>query len=706
MVILAIMTLAIGPTVSAATTITNTTELLPLIGVNGSVGLPFRIDAQVIRPSSAENKYFYIKADDGCVALVDKVFWPALTLKSGDVITASGITTLNNKQHYYVTANSTNIVIRGWRPPPAPKHTIVESILHGHHQFELVEFTGTIRDVYLDEIDKEWLVVVLASGYNAVGLSVCIHNDEYRKATGLIGAEVLVTGIPLPFTTGTRIVFGTNVELHSIDDIRITKEPPTDPFSAPDLKLTRHPQAPAISSLGRRRAEGTVVAVWQGDCFLLKSSDGALMSVRLAEKHAPSYGEYVEVVGLPDTDLYRINLKRAHWRRKEGIPASSETPTPIAAQSLLRDSKGLAEANPNFHGKVVRLIGTILSIPSSANNNGIIYLKCDGCTLPLDTSATPMAREGLTEGVKIEATGVCVVKTESWHPSEPTPRIEGMSIVVRSPADIKVIAHPSWWTPGRLVVLVAVLVAVIILILLWNRVLHRVSERRGLALADERMRRMESALKVEERTRIAVELHDSIAQNLTGVSLELDSAEHLAEKDHAGMLAHLRIAAQTLQSCRNELRNCLWDLRSRALEEQDLNEAIRRAIAPQVSDIDLSIRFNIPRKRLSDDMAHVLMRIIRELVINAVRHGRATAVKIAGSDDGDRLLFSVRDNGSGFDPDNCPGVLQGHFGLQGIQERINQFNGEMKIDSVPDKGTHVTIALDMPATSPAATNAL
>ena len=125
-----------------------------------------------------------------------------------------------------------------------------------------------------------------------------------------------------------------------------------------------------------------------------------------------------------------------------------------------------------------------------------------------------------------------------------------------------------------------------------------------------------------------------------------------------------------------------------------------------MTDIDLSIRFNIPRKRLSDDMAHVLMRIIRELVINAVRHGRATAVKIAGSDDGDRLLFSVRDNGSGFDPDNCPGVLQGHFGLQGIQERINQFNGEMKIDSVPDKGTHVTIALDMPATSPAATNAL
>ena len=126
--ILAGFSMAIAHTAFAIHAVTNTTELLPLIGVNGSVGLPFRIDAQVIRPSSAENKYFYIKADDGCAALVDKVFWPALTLKSGDVITASGITTLNNKQHNYVTANSTNIVIRGWRPPPAPKHTSVESI--------------------------------------------------------------------------------------------------------------------------------------------------------------------------------------------------------------------------------------------------------------------------------------------------------------------------------------------------------------------------------------------------------------------------------------------------------------------------------------------------------------------------------------------------------------------------------------------------
>jgi signal transduction histidine kinase len=109
--------------------------------------------------------------------------------------------------------------------------------------------------------------------------------------------------------------------------------------------------------------------------------------------------------------------------------------------------------------------------------------------------------------------------------------------------------------------------------------------------------------------------------------------------------------------------------------------------------VDLAIRFNVPRKALSDDIAHVLMRIVRELVQNAVRHGGASQVKIAGSLDGDSLRFSVSDNGCGFDPATRPGVMQGHFGLQGIHERVNQLNGDLSIESAPGKGAKVSIRL-------------
>lgn len=70
-------------------------------------------------------------------------------------------------------------------------------------------------------------------------------------------------------------------------------------------------------------------------------------------------------------------------------------------------------------------------------------------------------------------------------------------------------------------------------------------------------------------------------------------------------------------------------------------------------------------------------------------------VRIAGSLDGDTLRFSVCDDGIGFDPERRPGVREGHFGLQGIEERVSFFNGEMKIVSSPGQGTRVAINLKL-----------
>ena len=127
-----------------------------------------------------------------------------------------------------------------------------------------------------------------------------------------------------------------------------------------------------------------------------------------------------------------------------------------------------------------------------------------------------------------------------------------------------------------------------------------------------------------------------------------------------------------------------------------MNDAIQLALGQIVSKKALSVRFNVPRTRLSDNTTHTILRIIRELAANAVRHGHATAIKIAGNIEGDKLRFSVRDNGCGFDPEHVPGIDDGHFGLQGIRERIDHLEGEMSIDSDPGHGTKVTVALNIP----------
>ena len=225
------------------------------------------------------------------------------------------------------------------------------------------------------------------------------------------------------------------------------------------------------------------------------------------------------------------------------------------------------------------------------------------------------------------------------------------------------------------------LLAVILGIIVRNKL----QKRKAAMLA-----KFSTELKVEERTRLAVELHDSLAQNLTGVSLEIDTAGKLAETDPKAMREHLGQATRTLKSCRDELRNCIWDLRNRALEEASLDDAIRQTLAPHVVGVDVAIRFNVPRERISDNTAHAILRSIRELAINAVRHGKATKIWIAGSIDGDNLLFSVRDNGTGFDPATAPGFAEGHYGLVGITERIEALEGEFNIESSPGSGAKAT----------------
>lgn len=87
------------------------------------------------------------------------------------------------------------------------------------------------------------------------------------------------------------------------------------------------------------------------------------------------------------------------------------------------------------------------------------------------------------------------------------------------------------------------------------------------------------------------------------------------------------------------------------------------------------------------------MRIVRELVSNAIQHGRAKKISVAGAVENGELLFSVSDDGCGFDPDRIPGAEKCHFGFQGIRERVAKFHGEMSIESKPGNGARISIRL-------------
>ena len=578
---------------------------------------------------------------------------------------------------------------------PVRKMSLAEAI-SGRYDDEPTRITVTIRDIYRDVIDPEYRFLVLSSSNTLVNAAMSWPYGDDRDLMSLIGAEVSVLGFASPHVPDWRRLTGRLYHIDKPQDIRVLKPAPSNPQDIPPIDPDIRLQPEDLPSLGRRSFTGRVIAVWQGHSLLLADSSDHIVRADLSSEAPPACGESVTVVGLPESDLYYLNLNRATWRPAAEVRHSPSSTTNISPRVILRDNQDRRRMNPSFHGRAIRLSGVALSMPGVGDANGILYLESDGFIVPVDVSASPEAIAGVSVGCSLDITGICVMQIDKWRPNAPFPDIHGFTLVVREPTDVRITAFPPWWTPARMLVVVLTLIAVIVAVLIWNRSLKVLAERCGRELMDSQIGEIRSTLKVEERTRLAVELHDSLSQTLTGVSMELETARELGREDATALWSHLDVADRTLESCRNGLRDCLWDLRSQALELPDLNEAILMTMKPYVRLSHLAVRFNVPRSLLSDDMTYALLRTVRELAVNAIRHGNATEVRIAGSIEQSTLKFSVTDNGCGFDPANAPGVLQAHFGLQGIRERINRLGGSFRIDSRIGCGCRAVLAIPLP----------
>ena len=604
----------------------------------------------------------------------------------GDIVHITGRT----RSHIFATAcagvDKIEVIGRG-RAITAVTAT-AEQIANGECELKPIVIEGILRDVFRDEIDNLWIYVILQSGSRTLYGAFPLPKDRPHGLERLIGSNVMLTGIPVR-NTGSRLMIRTILYLNGPESVTTKTTVSNELFAVPDLEMEGKVEAASLDRFARRRIAGRVMATLADDKVLLRTEDGRIVRVKFATPNTPAYGASIEASGFPGTDIYRINLSCAVWRAANVDVPSEPPPEPISPAVLFATLRGTPGLNQSFNGKAVLMRGLVLDRPSE--KDGTFNLDWEGTTVRIDGHAISNTGGKIEPGCLVEVSGVCVMEVPDWYPSAPFPHVEGFSIVMRTPRDLVVLARPPWWTPGRLATVIGALFIILFAVLLWNRSLRALAEKRGKAFANEELGRLASDLKASERTRLSVELHDSIAQNLSGVSMELDTALNGDEPLPPVAAQHLSRASKTLDSCRVELRNCIWDLRSHALDEADMDKAIRLALGPTMGKANLSVRFNVPRNRFTENTARTILNIVRELASNAVRHGHATEVRVAGSMDGETLRFSVRDNGCGFDPENRPGVVDGHFGLQGIMDRVAGFEGEIDISSNPGAGAKVTI---------------
>ena len=664
----------------------------------GATGLCYDVTVQLVAPLYPHRVSFYAADSTGTAMFgMDPSIWADCPKTAGDIVHIKGITIPTGEGK--VGLHSRQIVFLSHTKPPEPQQiTSRELYRDAKLKNRLVTLNGTVHDAFRDEIDYPWSYLILNSDGLMVYVAIFSEEAPPDELDRLVGAKITVEGIVIDHYYGSRVTLKRYLSVQHISGIMVQSAPRADPFNAPEIDKELFPAPIATQVTERRRTTGHVIAVWDGGSrLLLKSGTGDLIRIDLKSPKPPHSGAHIEAVGFPETDFYLNNLAGAIWRFAPGEPFQAEDAVFLPAARFFTVDKGRAIKKASLYGHAVRLRGTVRALPPGGTGEGRMYLESDTFMIPVDVSGCPEALDGITVGCTLDVAGTCVIETDNWRPTSVFPQIKEILVAVRTAADVQLVARPPWWTPGRLFALIGALLAVISGIFAWNMALRRRAEFRGKELAAEQLAHVSSELKVYERTRLAVELHDSLSQTLTGVSMGIDSALDIAGDANADLRRQLQLTSKTMEACRTELRNCLWDLRSQALEAEDMEQAIRLALGQILATTGLAIRFNVPRSRFSDKTTHAILHIIRELAANAVRHGHATSIKIAGSIEGGKLKFSVQDNGCGFDPESAPGIDKGHFGLQGIRERLELMDGEMMIDSRPGLGTKVTATLNIPS---------
>jgi hypothetical protein len=201
-----------------------------------------------------------------------------------------------------------------------------------------------------------------------------------------------------------------------------------------------------------------------------------------------------------------------------------------------------------------------------------------------------------------------------------------------------------------------------------------------------------------ERTRIAREIHDTLAQDIVGISVQLELVSRLLGSSIEAARTQLDTARSLVKSSLTEARSSIWNLRSATAGADDLPARINRAVTPAAANGPAKLRFQVrgTYRAAPPAVEDQLLRVSQEAVNNAVHHSGASMIDVTLGYDTQAVELSVDDDGRGFTYDPAGFVPGGHFGLQGMQERAAEIGGVLRIDTQPAQGTRISLRVDIP----------
>ncbi len=228
--------------------------------------------------------------------------------------------------------------------------------------------------------------------------------------------------------------------------------------------------------------------------------------------------------------------------------------------------------------------------------------------------------------------------------------------------------------------------------------LASVADHIGVAVENARLRQqIKQTAVTEERGRLARELHDSVTQALYGVTLLAETGFRSANAGDLETTRHyLSRLGETAQQALREMRLMIHELRPVALEREGLVGALQRRLDTVEKRTGIQARLLVHGQagghlRLPTQVEEELYRIAQEALNNSLKHAHATAVTIRIRNQDDQTEIEIEDNGVGFDPESVSD--RGGIGLASIQERAEKLGGMLSIQSEPNQGARITVAV-------------
>jgi len=614
----------------------------------------------------------------------------------------------------------------GWKklgtaPLPPAKAVSIERLMTGVETSQRVEVTGLVRSVTYVASQKTMLEVSVG-GYR-VRVFPRLPADVNPRS--LVAAKVRVRGTATSaFNYARRQLTAVNIMVPLADEFIIEEPEQHPPFSAPFLAIDDLAKFRTTANLGERlHVKGVLTFQRPGLDLFLQDETGGLRLESRSPVLIP-VGKLVEAVGFLEIVDYQPVLRDAVYSEIDGpLPPVKAKPVPAAE---LRD--GL------HGGELIVLKGRLIDRSTRSvrrEDAGFAGMRTI-CTIRHDEISFTAEFEGAQEnaaldaiplGSLVEVTGIAALTTAEDG------KLKSLTVMLPAAGSVKVLETPSPLTPERLLIGLGVLCVLLAAAAGWLLTVSRknamlkflVEERekaqKELQLAHDqlevRVKERTEQLKTEmsarqaaevefravltERTRLARELHDTLEQALTGISLQLDTALRLFARNPADAGPPLELARRFLGQSRLDLRRSIWDLRSRELEQFALTEALSIAGGQILTGSGISAEFTTtgqPR-RLPEVVEENLLRIAQEALTNVLKHSGATAVAIQLIFGSDSVAMEIRDNGSGLIASRVAATDQPHYGLLGMKERAKRIGGRVDVSGPAGEGTTVRVSVTL-----------